>query len=78
MSAMGRKRQMLRHAHFYLKRGLRTFAAACMSERYADNAAVDTRMTNGGFSKPTFASENKGRQAPMVCFGRNSVCDVQT
>jgi hypothetical protein len=32
----GRQSQMLRHAHFYMKGGKRTFAALCMEVCYAD------------------------------------------
>jgi hypothetical protein len=32
---------MLRHAHFYIKGGNRTFAAVCIEVRYADKTDID-------------------------------------
>jgi hypothetical protein len=37
-SGKGRSRHMLRHAHFYLKGGLQTFAALCIEVSYAGQA----------------------------------------
>jgi hypothetical protein len=47
---------MLRHAHFYIKGGNRTFAAVCIEVRYADEAAVGFNRTNVRFLSRTWKS----------------------
>ena len=55
---------MLRHAHFYMKGGNRTFAALCIEVGCADKADFAVRVVNDCFSntEPAMKSTIGGNQ----------------
>ena len=49
---------MLRHVHFYMKGGKKTFAARCREGCFADFADLVPREPNGHFSNAALAAKS--------------------